>query len=239
MRIGIVGYGIVGKATELRLAGNEFYILDPPLNLYEDISNCEIVFVCVNDTDPKMPLINKIVKDIDDLDTDCAIVIRTSITPGTTDKLIDRYNREIAYVPEFLREWNWKHDALNPDKTIIGTENDELYRTLKSLFKDRNALQIKPIEAEISKLALNSLGLIKVVFAEELHDFTLKHDADYENIYKVFMLDQNINIRHLYPNHCGYRGAGGKCLPKDSEFLSESSQVLRKAIEVNNKLRGK
>ncbi|MFW5793853.1 MAG: hypothetical protein ACOCWC_06170, partial [Bacteroidota bacterium] len=90
------------------------------------------------------------------------------------------------------------------------------------------------------KLALNSLATIKVVFAEELFDLAQNLKADYNNIYKVFETDQNINSRHLIAGKDGYRGADGKCLRKDSGFLAETSKrfnsrmnLLDTAIKIN------
>ncbi|MDP2362162.1 MAG: hypothetical protein Q8M94_00180, partial [Ignavibacteria bacterium] len=99
-------------------------------------------------------------------------------------------------------------------------------------------IRVKPIEAEMAKLALNSLALIKVVFAEEIYDLTEHFRADYKNIYKIFQLDQNVNERHLLAGKDGYRGASGKCLSKDADFLlafsgASNMGLLKLAIELN------
>lgn len=245
MKVGVVGKGYVGKATISRLGGQEIYILDPPKNYNDDLSDCELIFICINDTEFKMPSLNKLVKSLCLINQTCTFIIRTTIPAGTTDSLIKKYNREFVFMPEFLREWNAEYDALHPDKTIFGTHKIEIFETLKKVFNTPNALLTKPIEAELAKLALNSLALIKVVFAEELFDLAIELKAEYENIYKIFKLDQNINERHLIPNKDGYRGAGGKCLPKDGEFLSLTGKKFKSemtlidtVIKQNKKLLG-
>ena len=64
MKIGIIGNGFVGKATAERLEGHELFILDPPKGIEDDISNCDIVFVCINETDPSMENLNKVVENL-------------------------------------------------------------------------------------------------------------------------------------------------------------------------------
>ena len=238
MKIGIVGYGIVGKATERRLAGNEFFILDPPLGFNDDISGCDIIFICINEKNSEMKTLDTIVKSLVLNNKKCFFVIRTTVVPGTTDRYIAEYRRMFVFMPEFLREWNAEYDSLYPDKTIVGTMDSGITEILSILFN--GILQVKPIDAELAKLALNSLALIKVVFAEELYDLATKLNADYGNIYKIFKLDQNVNERHLLVYKDGYRGANGKCLPKDSDFLAETGKynntplnLLETAIAIN------
>jgi UDPglucose 6-dehydrogenase len=135
-------------------------------------------------------------------------------------------------MPEFLREWNYEYDAKNPDKVVIGTEDNGLFNILKILCYSNNTIQVKPIEAELAKLALNSLAVIKVVFAEELADLSNVLNCEYKNIYKIFSLDQNVNIRHLESYKDGYKGADGKCLPKDSEFLVKTGELYNSRMSL-------
>ena len=224
LEIGIVGYGVVGEATR-KLLKEKCYIRihDPEKGYAEDISQSDIVFICINEKDKSMKNLIILIDNLAIVNKKCLFVIRTTVIPGTTDRMSIRHKREFVFMPEFLREWNAEKDAITPDKIVIGTESQNTFRLLCLLFRDKiepeKYLQVKPIEAELAKLALNSLALIKVVFAEELYDLSKALYAEYENIYKIFKLDQNINERHLKANDGGYRGADGKCLPKDTEFL--------------------
>ena len=243
--IGIVGYGVVGEATVRLLREKQnISILDPEIGHADDITNCDIIFICINEKSHTMENLNKLVDQIVIRNKKALIVIRTTVIPGTTDRLTKRHKREFVFMPEFLREWNAKDDALNPDKIVIGTENEHNYEMLKALFQQitpGKIIQVKPIEAELAKVALNSLALIKVVFAEELYDLTETLSADYENIYKIFKLDQNINERHLTPKKDDYRGADGKCLSKDTDFLiqlgkKKSRMALLETAQILNNL---
>ena len=225
MKIGIVGYGFVGKATAERLEGHELFILDPPENYNDDLSDCDIIFVCINETDPTMENINNLVETLVKLNNRCIFVIRTTVIPGTTDYLIQEYNRIFVFMPEFLTQKMSKFDTRYPDKLIIGAHEYGTYFILKNLFGNyKNTLHVKPIEAELGKLAINTLATIKVVYAEELNDLVKVLGIEYANIYNMFQFDLRAQGGHLQPSLDGYRGAGGKCLNKDSEFMAETGK---------------
>jgi len=231
MEIGIVGLGIVGNSFSKMLEKQGYLIkkLDIYKNYFEDVSKSDIVFICINDTDKEMTNIKSAVKEIVKKNHKGIIVIRTTVTPGTTDEFIELYpERRIAYLPEFLTERNAEYDTFHPDKVVIGTDDNEVFKILKEIFKgiidEERIIRVKPLEAEIIKLALNSLYTIKVVFSEELNSLVEHFGADYNNIYKAFCLDRYTNGEHLIAGKDGYRGAGGKCLPKDIGFLCHTGE---------------
>jgi len=93
------------------------------------------------------------------------------------------------------------------------------------------------------KVGLNSLYTVKVVFGNELYDICQKYGADYYKLLQAFKLDKYINPMHLDPLFDGYRGAGGKCLPKDIKFLIRAGinkknfpHVMMKVNEENEEL---
>ncbi len=242
MKIGVVGYGFVGKSTVKALRDKaEIKIHDPKLQYEDDLTDCNIIFICINETDPEMVNLENLIKILVTLNKKCFFVIRTTVLAGITDYLAEKYNREFVFMPEFLREWNFEYDTDHPDKIVIGTKDDKIFELLSILFKvNCPIIQVSPTEAELAKLALNSLATIKVVFAEELFDLAQNLKADYNNIYKIFEADQNINPRHLIAGKDGYRGADGKCLKKDSNFLVETSKkfnsrmsLLETAVKIN------
>ena len=246
LEIGIVGVGIVGEATAKVLEKHAVIRKNDPARDYrDDISNCDIIFICINEKDIEMTDLSELIKALTEQNKKCLFVIRTTVIPGTTDKLAKEFNRDFVFMPEFLREWSIERDTFNPDKIVIGTEDKGIFETLATLFSDiislEHIIRTKPIEAELAKVALNSLALIKVVFAEELFDLSKAMGAEYSKIYRIFELDQNINQRHLIPISDGNRGADGKCLPKDTEFLikagdGKSKMALLETAKILNNL---
>lgn len=225
-KLGFVGYGVVGSALEK--AFGRYYetkINDPAKGYLNDLRDCGVVFVCIH-TD-NMNEVEAVVREHEDANL---IIIKTTVRPGTTDNLIEQYGHHIVFVPEFLSEDSAEEDAKKPDKIIIGTKYYDIASAVVDLYKPFNAPHVimQPIEAEITKLAINTFFAVKVSFANEIYDLCREHNASYDIVKLGMMYDKYINPNHLDVFHKGYRGYGGKCLPKDVNML------LRSAIDEGN-----
>jgi UDPglucose 6-dehydrogenase len=249
MKIGVVGCGIVGGnlADMLELKGHTVERFDPPKNLLDSLNCCKVIFVCVPTNDPSHEILIDSIDYVNKVNETCLIVIRSTVVPGTTDLLIKKYSREIIFMPEFLRERTAYQDTCRPDKVIIGSNNGSNAITIADLMKDIYSkpliLFASTIEAELIKVSINSLYTTKVVFCNELYDICQKVGVDYSKILRAFEHDKWINPMHLDPLFDGYRGAGGKCLPKDTNFLrifaemtGADSSLLKTVISKNNNL---
>ena len=236
MNLAVVGCGTIGNSLDHLLEDMNYPVkrYDPFKGLNDDISECEIIFVCVpTKADMKFEDVKIAINYVNLKNRKGIIAIRSTILPGMTDEFIKRYKREFVYLPEFLRERTAYLDEICPDKIIVGTRKRELFEIFKGLFKSvvdnkNKIIMMKPVEAELLKVALNSLYTIKVVFRNELYDICQKYGADYYKLFEAFKLDKYINAMHLDPLFDGYRGAGGKCLPKDTKFLIKVA--LNKAV---------
>lgn len=231
MELGIVGCGVIGNSliSLLEDMGHIVQRYDPPKGYGCDISRCKIVFVCVpTKADMKFEDVKMAVNYINSKNKKGIIAIRSTIMPGMTDEFIKKHKREFVYLPEFLRERTAFLDEICPDKIIVGTREREVFEIFKKLFKrvvdnKNKIIMMKPVEAELLKVALNSLYTIKVVFGNELYDICQKYGADYYKLFEAFELDRYINAMHLDPLFDDYRGAGGKCLSKDIKFLIKAA----------------
>ena len=237
MEIGIVGVGVVGNAFSKMLVVQGYSVkkLDIYKNYFDDIGKSDIVFICINETDKEMTNIKSVVKEVVKKNQKGIIVIRTTVIPGTIDKFIELYpERKIAYLPEFLTERSAEFDELHPDKIIVGTKDKKVFETMRGIFEGiinhQRIIQMKPIEAEIVKVALNSLYVVKVIFAEEINELAGQYKADYKEIYKAFCLDRYTNKEHLIAGKDGYSGADGKCLPKDIGLLCEAGKKTTSSL---------
>lgn len=231
MRVGIVGCGVVGGATALAVehGGHAVARWDPPKNLLDDIAICDLIFFCLNTQEPEHTTLREAMAQAATVNPDALFAIRSTVVPGTTDAIAKELGRPVVFVPEFLREATATTDALYPDKMVIGTHNPVHARgvamAMSGVFDPERMTVVKPVEAELAKLGLNALALLKVVYANELYDVAQAYGAEYGAILRIFAQDQNINVRHLNPLTGGYRGAAGKCLPKDAAFLVHSARV--------------
>lgn len=236
MNLGIVGCGVIGESLAKLLEDMGHFVqrYDPAKLLGCDITLCKIVFICVpTKADMKFEDVKMAIDYINLKNKKGIIAIRSTIMPGMTDKFIKEYKREFVYFPEFLRERTAFLDEICPSQIILGTRKRETFEIFKRLFKrgadsKNKIIMMKPVEAELLKVALNSLYTIKVVFGNELYDICQKYGADYYKLFEAFKLDKYINAMHLDPLFDGYRGAGGKCLSKDIKFLIKTA--IKKGI---------
>jgi len=240
MELSVIGCGVIGESLSnlLEDLGHNIKRYDPAKGLTDNIANCEIVFLCVpTKADMKFEDIKEAVGYVNKKNKDGIICIRSTILPGMTEEFAKGYDREFVFLPEFLRERSALEDSIKPDKIVVGTERAETFKIFETLFAPiidkKKILMMKPVEAELIKVALNSLYTVKVVFANELYDICKAFGADYYQLHKAFKLDKYINPMHLDPLFDNYRGAGGKCLPKDLKFLIKAAKgkgILPKVI---------
>lgn len=238
MRVGIVGCGVVGGATALAVGrgGHAVARWDPPKGLLENITNCNIIFFCLNAQEPEHTTLREAMAQAATANKNALFAIRSTVVPGTTDAIANELGRPVVFVPEFLREATAERDALYPDKLVVGTHDpayaQDVAAVMAGVFDPDEVTIVKPIEAELAKLGLNALALLKVVYANELYDVAQAYGAEYGAILRIFARDQNINIRHLDPLAGGYRGADGKCLPKDTTFLIHAAKASGVPVDV-------
>jgi UDPglucose 6-dehydrogenase len=74
-------------------------------------------------------------------------------------------------------------------------------------------------EAELVKMYQNNLNVVKIAFANVFYDLAESVDADYDRVKNAFLKVQHDQTYLDVPGHDGTRGFGGKCLPKDLDFI--------------------
>jgi len=101
-------------------------------------------------------------------------------------------------------------------------------------FSDRFYV-MSPAEAEIVKVSINTFYAMKVTYANTVYDLCSTHGADYEQVRRAMESDRFIAPNHLDVKHKGYRGYGGKCLPKDVNiFLRVADSPLIMTVQTEN-----
>ncbi len=153
------------------------------------------------------------------------IVVRSTVVPGTGDKIIQlveditgyRRERDFGYAsfPEFLREGSALEDFLEPHKIILGAADSRTKEILMKFLAGFSAplfvLSIR--EAESSKYLDNIWHALKVAFANEVLRASRVFEVDAYRIMRVFCEDTKLNISPAYLRP-GF-AFGGSCLPKD------------------------
>lgn len=241
--IGIVGYGIVGQAVHYGFSRANVHIYDK----YKDtdslesvVANSEYIFIglptptMADESGIDLSIVEEMVKKIAKLasGTDKIVIIKSTVTPGTTAKYIKKYPQLLfCFNPEFLRESSFLSDFVNADRIVIGAESDEVFRRVSSLYQSITpAVPIfytDPTTAEMVKYMANCFLATKVIFANEMYDICEKIGVKYEEVKKMVVADRRIEDGHL--DITTLRGFGGKCFPKD--LLSLRAMAKTKGVD--------
>ncbi|WP_297193122.1 UDP-glucose/GDP-mannose dehydrogenase family protein [uncultured Campylobacter sp.] len=159
------------------------------------------------------------------LKTYTVIATKSTVPVGTGDdieSLISKKNPQAEFdvvsLPEFLREGFAVYDFFNPDRIIVGTNNDRARVVIEKMYeKFKNKIVfVSRRSSETIKYASNSFLAIKVHFINEMADFCEKSGADILEVAKGMGLDTRIGNRFLNPGP----GYGGSCFPKDTLAMS-------------------
>jgi UDPglucose 6-dehydrogenase len=228
MKIGLLGRGTVGKAVYegLEYLGHEMCFFDPAYegSTLADVLDTECVFICVPtdqaaNGDCDTSIVDRVVAELAGADYKGLISIKSTVTPGTTDRLQAQYaNLRLSMVPEFLRAKSALADFVyNHDLLVVGTYNREdadLLIEIHGSFPE-NIARVSPTEAEVIKYFNNVHHAMSVTFANITYDVCNKLGANYMNVYKAITKRDCINPAYLMANP-NMRGYGGHCLPKDT-----------------------
>jgi len=253
MKIGVVGYGIIGQATASLFQDVVIY---DPCKGYHDTSvlgNCALVFVCVptptvngrNDLTILQTVLTKLIPHL----SGQVVCIRSTILPGTTRSLQQRWPQTaFAFNPEFLRAHHAFEDALNPHRVVISADTKWIGDVVADAYRASRARITKliitdSITAEMIKYASNCFLAMKITYANEIFDACNALGVDYEQVRQGMSLDPRIGDSDeldINPNGRGFRD---ECLPKDLDafisFLTERGfplQIFNTIRDINYRL---
>jgi len=253
LKLGIIGVGMVGGASKnyFERKGIKPFLYDKGKNLgsIEEVNQADVIFICVPTPFDKEKGFNLsfIEGACRDILGKKIIVIKSTVLPGTTEKLQKKYSQhKFLFNPEFLTEITADQDMNYPDRQILGY-------TKQSYNIAGDIIQILPLapfekimpanEAEVVKYFGNTWFSTKVIFANQMYDLCQRLGIDYDRIIEAVSVDKRIGRSHLEVMHRGYRGYGGRCLPKDISALIQFADKnnidlkLHKTVEeINNKL---
>tara|TARA_Y200000002_G_scaffold125417_1_gene102953 strand:+ start:5374 stop:6225 length:852 start_codon:yes stop_codon:yes gene_type:complete len=260
MKIGIIGYGFVGKAMENGIKDNvDIFLVDPILNTkISDLKDFlpEIIFICVptpmnEDGSQDLSIINLVLKEIKENSINSKIVIKSTVLPDGIIE-IEKLIPDVIYNPEFLREKHAFEDFIGSEIIIFGGQKDSANEIANFYKKHTNCINsdyqfTDLITASMVKYSINTFLSTKVIFFNQIFNIfkSLSNEKNWEQFVKIISKDKRIGSSHLsVPGHDGRYGFGGACLPKDSSALinyassiDESLTLLEKSVEINNSIR--
>jgi UDPglucose 6-dehydrogenase len=176
------------------------------------------------------------------LPSEAVVVNKSTVPVGSTravERVLGRDDVVVVSNPEFLREGSAVHDFLNPDRIVIGSDDQSAAVRVASLYIGVTApiIVTDPASAETIKYASNAFLATKISFVNAIAAVCEAVGADVKDVVLGMGYDKRIGHEFLKPGP----GWGGSCFPKDSRALVHiadsagySFDLLRGVITVND-----
>lgn len=245
-KILIIGFGIVGHNLY-----NELYALQPDVfdkypktdswsisNTKRDIKY-DIAFICVDTpyTDDDPCDITEVRNALAENDAEL-FVIKSTVLPGTTERLRKETGKHIVFSPEYYGGTqhcnNFKFNF-----TILGgfkTDCIKVVQLLQHVYDGTHQFRITDSKtAELVKYMENSYLAMKVSFCSQFFDIAESAGINYEELRELFILDPRVDPSHTFV----YRDKpywDSHCLNKDVPAIAEeyNAELLKSIIDFNN-----
>ncbi|MGH9534497.1 MAG: hypothetical protein ACRD2E_06535 [Terriglobales bacterium] len=226
MRIGVVGFGVVGHAlAELFGGPQRLAIYDKFQHGYDTaahraaVDEQELVFVAVptpegGDGSADISQVAEVAGWVR-----APVCIKSTVPPGTTELLSRKYSKGMCFSPEYVGETPW-----HPLKTVethgfvlIGGPHEAAQRVLQA-YQERlgpapRYYLTTARTAEMVKYMENCFLATKVAFANQFYDLARGLGIDFTELRELWLQDTRIGRSHTLVT--AERGFGGRCLPKD------------------------
>jgi len=238
MRIGVVGYGVVGRAVSRLMAGNpcnRIAIYDKFLPSYnhpshkDAVNSCGLVFLCV-----PTPAAADGSCDLSAVEEAAAwitapLCIRSTVPPGTVDRL-SAGGLQVTFSPEYLGEspeHPWKDEAACGFVIVGGPA--QLTELVAAAFQTVCGPEVRfyftdARTAELCKYMENCFLATKVAFVNQFWDIAQTLGVDFETLREIWLADPRIGTSHTRVTE--ERGFRGRCLPKDISALIAAMKPL-------------
>jgi len=238
VKLGIVGYGIVGKALAHVFrydAGNaDLVIYDKFLKGMNSrsrraaLQECDLVFVAVPtpegaDGSCDLSAIEEVVSWVSPV-----MCIKSTVPPGTVDRLVARTGKKICFSPEYVGETTW-HPLKGIEShgfIIVGGEKSACQRVIQAYQQFLGPLPHYYITdartAELCKYMENAFLATKVAFVNQFYDLAQGFGVDYNELRELWLADERVGRSHtIVTSERGYRG---RCLPKDMASIIHAAR---------------
>ena len=258
MNIGIIGQGYVGTAIKIGFKEHynvetydKFDLAKSTRSTIKDIvDRTDIIFVCVptpmrKDGTCYTGIVEEVIREINETADGQIIVIKSTIPPGTTDRINKEYTRStVIFNPEFLTEANFLEDFKNQSRIILGGDRkgtNKLRQVYSKVFPHATIVKTGSKTAEMVKYFINCFLATKVSFANEMYSVCEQVGIDYDKVVEYATYDERLGKSHwAVPGPDEDFGFGGHCLPKDlSAIINEFKTygLLESVEQVNDQVR--
>lgn len=203
------------------------------------VANAEMVFIAVGTPqreghgDADLSFVYAAARELAPLIPDrCVVVVKSTVPVGTGDvveKIIGSVRKpgtfSVASNPEFLREGVAIRDFLEPDRIVIGVEDDRAQSAMLALYRASLGTETPIVvtrrrTSELIKYASNAFLATKIMFINELADLCEQVGSNVGDLALGMGLDKRIGQSFLNAGP----GYGGSCFPKDTMALLRTAQ---------------
>ena len=228
------------------------------LNINECLGT-NIVFLCLPTLfNPDTNQYNKdaiydICSKLTDNNYDGLVVIKSTIEPETTNKLVSKYpTLSFCHNPEFLTARTAFVDFHNQTHIVLGkgincSDMDiaVLSNFYNTYYPTAEISICSSLESESMKLFCNSFYASKIMLFNEYYLLCKKNGSNFNVIQDLMLKNKWINPMHTnVPGPDGKLGYGGACFPKDTlalcHYMKENNtayKVLASVVEERNMVR--
>ncbi len=207
-------------------------------NTKKAIKENDVIFICVGtpqdaDGSADLAYVKNVAESIGTYMNQYKVIVTKSTVPVGTAELVERWvsakqkvpiTFDVVSNPEFLREGSALHDALNPDRIIIGTTSETARKIMKELYENFSCpiLETNPKASEMIKYAANSFLAMKISYINELARVCDVLTINVNDVSTGIGLDQRIGPQFLRAG----MGYGGSCFPKDVSALIKMAKDI-------------
>lgn len=203
MTIGIVGYGVVGKAVG-KLFG--YSAENPKVHVYDKglaglseprnkaaIQSCDLVFVAV--PTPKAPdgscdlsAVEEVVSWVNP-----PMCLKSTVPPGTVERLVRSTGKQICFSPEYVGETRWHawKDIASHGFVIVGGEGPVTALAVRAyeeiLGPEVHYYATDAKAAELCKYMENAFLATKVAFVNQFYDLAEGFGVDFNELRELWL----------------------------------------------------
>lgn len=211
------------------------------------VSNADFVYLCVPtpqgaDGSADLTYLQAAARQISAKLQPGTIVVNKSTVPvGSThlvERALGRSDIPVVSNPEFLREGTAVDDFLNPDRVVIGSDDQAAAGRVAALYLGVRApiMVTDPASAETCKYAANAFLATKLSFTNAIAAVCEAVGADVNDVLLGMGYDHRIGHEFLRPGP----GWGGSCFPKDAKAIISIAEdagydfsLMRGVVAVN------
>lgn len=264
----IVGIGYVGKAMFKFFKDHypvKVYDVNP--NSYteemkpfiiskEEVNNCDVVVVCVS-----TPMAKDGGCDLSHVESVFSwlkaplVILKSTVTPGTTEKLKKEKGLRIVHQPEYISEstyntpYKFHTDVKETPWFIFGGDikdtNEAVNLYLPIIGPAKFIREVDSTTSEITKYVENVFYSMKVLFCYEIANICNLAGVNYNTVRDLWTLDPRLSDGKMHTAVFEKNDAAfsGKCFPKDinsfvkyAESLNYNAGFIKEAIDSNKRI---